>query len=131
MKKIVLAMVAMMSMTVAFAGNNEKNVVKVQNAAEVAAAALDQNYDMTVNYRSLASTLGLNSYQMQAVEIIHNKFVEEMAAAQDAHNDERAHLVKKATDKELQFMGFVLNDKQYDKFSQLLNLTLANRGLLK
>lgn len=130
MKKIVLTFVAMMSMTLAFAGNNEKDVEKTQKAPEASALSLNQNYDMAINYRALATTLGLNNYQMQAVELIHEKYVEEMAAAKSAGDNDRDRLVKQATDKELRYMGFVLNDQQYDKFSQLLNLTLNNRGLL-
>ncbi|MBM6992384.1 MAG: hypothetical protein I3J02_03850 [Prevotella sp.] len=124
MKKIVLSMVAMMSMTMAFASESEKT-------PEVTATNMVQNYDMRVNYRTLASTLDLNDYQMEAVELIHNKFVNEMKNAETADAAVRQDMVKKAADKELQFMSYVLDGKQYDKYAKLLNLTLNNRGLLK
>ena len=124
MKKIVLSLVAMMSMTVAFANESEKT-------PEVTATNMVQNYDMRVNYRNLASTLALTEYQIEAVQLIHDKFVNEMKSAANAGESERGSLVKKAADKELQYMGYVLSGKQYDKFSKLLNLTLSNRGLLK
>ncbi len=124
MKKIVLSMAAMMTMTVAFASKSEK-------APEVTATNMVQNYDMRVNYRNLASTLDLNDYQREAVELIHNKFVNEMKSAETADASVRQDLVQKAADKELQYMSYVLNGKQYDKFAKLLNLTLSNRGLLK
>lgn len=120
----------MMSMTVAFAGNREKSTGKMQKAPEVNAFTMQQNYDMTVDYRSLAVALGLNNYQMKAVAIVHDTYIAEMNAALEAQADDRKELVKQATDKELQFMSYVLNASQLDKFTQLLNLTLSNRGLL-
>ena len=129
MKKIVLVLVAMLSMTTVFAENTEKNG-KTQKAPEVTVATMNNNYDMSIKYRSLASKLELNDYQREAVQLIHNKFVTEMRNAQSANDAERKGLVKKASDKELQYMGYVLNDKQYNMFSTLLSLTLGNRGLL-
>ncbi len=123
-------MVAMMSMTLAFAGNGDGNTTKGEKTPEVSATNMTQSYDMTLNYGSLASALDLTDYQKQAVEIIHNKFVGEVKDAQSADAAERQSLVNKAADKELQFMSYVLDNKQYNKFAKLLNLTLNNRGLL-
>ena len=122
-------MVAMLSMTMAFAGNNEKDANKSVNAAQAVAVAAP-NYDMTVNYRVLGTTLGLDDYQMEAVQIVHNNFVRDMDKAAQADAAQRKELVKAAAARELQYMGYVLNDKQYSKFNTLLNLTLSNRGLL-
>jgi hypothetical protein len=131
MKKIVLTLIAILSMTMAFAGEREKNHGKVNEAHEVTVLSMDQNYDMTLNYRKLGSTLGLNGYQMEAVELIHGKFVNEMKQAERAEASERRGLVQEAAGKELKYMRYVLDDAQYDKFATLLNLTLSNRGLLK
>ena len=53
-----------------------------------------------------------------------------MDKAAQADAAQRKELVKAAAARELQYMGYVLNDKQYSKFNTLLNLTLSNRGLL-
>ena len=85
MKKIVLMLVAMMTMTVANAENENNNTVQAANA-----------YDMTVNMRKLAVTLGLNLDQMEAVQDIHHQFCNEMMLASQAEGDERKELVEKA-----------------------------------
>ena len=130
MKKIVLTLIAILSVTMAFAGEREKNHGKVNNAQEVTVQTMDQNYDMTLNYRKLGSTLGLNGYQMKAVELIHDKFVNEMKDAERAEASDRKELVQEAAGKELKYMRYVLDGDQYDKFATLLNLTLSNRRLL-
>ena len=124
MKKIVLTLVALMSMTLTFASNKSK-------APEVTATNMNQNYDMRVNYARLANTLQLNADQEEAVQTIHEQFIRDMHKAGQAEEASRKDLVKKAADKEMKYMRYVLNNKQYDTFSTLLNLTLANRGLLK
>ena len=60
MKKIVLMLVAMMTMSMANAENENNNTVQAANA-----------YDMTVNMRKLAVTLGLTFDQIEAVQDIH------------------------------------------------------------
>ncbi len=118
-------------MTMAFAGEREKNHGKVNSTQEVTALDMDQNYDMTLNYRRLGSALGLNNYQMEALESIHDKFVDEMKNAEHAKASDRKELVQEAASKELKYMRYVLDTDQYGKFTTLLNLTLSNRGLLK
>ena len=103
MKKIVLTLAAVMTMSMAFA--NTENIP--ENAPEVTEASTAANYDMTVNY------------------------INDMRKAANAEASERAELVKKAATKELKYMHYVLNEKQYRKYNTLLNLTLENRGLLK
>jgi hypothetical protein len=130
MKKIVLTFAAMMTMTMAFAGNDNDVAGNGEKAPEVSAVSMINNYDMSVNYKSLAGVLSLSDYQAQAVEIVHSQFVRDMKAAATAQEAQRGDMVKKAADKELQYMSYVLDKSQLKKFSQLLNLTLANRGLL-
>jgi hypothetical protein len=131
MKKIVMTLAAMLSMTMAFAGNSSKKGNETQKAPEVTVANMDQNYDMSLNYNSLASALQLDNYQMEAVQIIHNKFVGEMNEAAQADVAERGDMVKQAADKELKYMSYILTRDQHRKFTTLLNVTLNNRGLLK
>ena len=119
MKKIVLMLVALMSMTtVAFAeGENAK-------AANETAA-----YDMRVNYSKLANALGLSIDQLESVEDVHKTFCIEMMNAAYAPKDERKSMVDKAFEKNLKYMRYILNSNQYSKYLQLLNATMNNRGL--
>ena len=50
-------------------------------------------------------------------------------AAQQAEGDERAALVEQAVKKDVRYMHYVLDQKQYRKYLLLLNTTLRNRGL--
>ena len=120
MKKIVLLVVAMFSMTMSYAENENNNAVQ-----DV------QNYDMTVNMRKLAVALGLTLDQMEVVSDIHRNFCSEMMVAAYADGDSRAALVEKAVDKDVRYMRYVLDSKQYDRYMTLLNATLENRGLKK
>ena len=118
MKKIVLMVVAMFTMTTSFAENENNNAVKSVEA-----------YDMTVNMRKLAVTLELTSDQLEAVQDIHNAFCKEMMLAATAHSSEREALVDTAVKKDVRYMHFILDEKQYKKYLSLLNTTLINRGL--
>ena len=70
MKKIVLVMFAMLSMTTAFAENENANRVNVANV-----------YDMSLNIRKLGEALGLTFDQMETVADIHRTFCGEMMIA--------------------------------------------------
>jgi len=110
--------VALLSMTMTFAENeNTKNVTNVEA------------YDMSVNMRKLSVALGLTTDQMEAVENIHNTFNAEMQMAAHAEENDRQERVKKAVERDVKWMHYVLNDKQYRTYLTLLNTTLNNRGL--
>jgi len=118
MKKIVLLVVAMFSMTMSYAENENNNAVESV-----------QTYDMSVNMRKLAVALGLTLDQMEVVTDIHENFCKEMMLAAYADADDRAEMVDKAVNKDVRYMHYVLNEKQYRKYQTLLNITLVNRGL--
>lgn len=118
MKKIVLTVVAMLSLTFAHAEDEKVNMVNRIQA-----------YNMHVNYDRLAQSLGLTMDQKEAVEDIHRTFIIEMRNAGEAPNDERPEMVKKAVYRDLQNMQVVLNKEQYKKYNAILNATLNNRGL--
>ena len=120
MKKIVLVMFAMLSMTTAFAENENANRVNVANV-----------YDMSLNIRKLGEALGLTFDQMETVADIHRTFCGEMMIASQSHKDDQKGLVEKAVNKDLKHMSYVLTGKQYQKYERLLNATLENRGLNK
>ncbi len=95
---------------------------KAENVTNVEA------YDMSVNMRKLSVALGLNTDQMEAVESIHNTFNAEMQLAAQADESDRKELVNKAIDRDIKWMHYVLNQKQYRTYLMLLNATLNNRG---
>ena len=118
MKKIVLTIVAMLSMTMAFAEDENTNAVNNVQA-----------YNLNVNYDKLADCLGLTYDQQEAVEDVHKSFCADMMNAAVASKDERKAIMDKAIDKDLKYMHYILNDKQYRKYLLLLNTTINNRGL--
>jgi len=116
MKKILLTVVAMFCMTVAFAENEEtKNV---------------EAYNMNVNMTSIQRALSLNKEQVEQFADLHKTFCAEMMFAANAKADDVDALVRKAVNKDLQYMGYILNKEQYRKYVMLLNMTMTNRGLL-
>lgn len=118
MKRLFLAVVAVLSMTTTFAGN--ENTESITGASD---------YDMSVNMRRLGTSLGLTFDQMESVEEVHRMFCVEMMMAAQAHNDDRAKLVDSAVEKDLKYMGYILTPVQFEKYRLLLDTTLNNRGL--
>ena len=120
MKKMFLTLVAMLSMTTAFAEG--ENAASVNNV---------EAYELNVNMNKLSSALNLADDQKEAVAEIHHTFVSElMFAAQYGSNDRKA-LVDRAIENDVKWMRYVLNDKQMRTYLTLLNTTLNNRGLRK
>jgi hypothetical protein len=70
MKKMILTMVAMLSMTMAFAEN--ETAASVNNV---------EAYDMSVNMNKLSDALALTVDQVEAVAEIHHTFAAEMMFA--------------------------------------------------
>ena len=115
MKKIVLTLVALMSMTTIFAENDGMNTTEA--------------YNMTVNMKNLARTLNLSKDQVESVAEVHKTFSSEMMFAAQYGKEERTKMVEKAINKDLAYMNYILNKDQYRKYVMLLNMTLINRGL--
>jgi hypothetical protein len=88
-----------------------------------------ETYDMSVNMRKLSVALGLTTDQMEAVESIHNTFNAEMQLAALANESDRKEKVEKAVERDIKWMHYVLDQKQYRVYLMLLNTTLNNRGL--
>jgi hypothetical protein len=115
MKKIVLTLVALMSMTTIYAENEGMNTTEA--------------YNMTVNMKNLARTLNLSKDQVESVAEVHKTFSSEMVFAAQYGKEERTKMVEKAVNKDLAYMNYILNKDQYRKYVMLLNTTLTNRGL--
>ena len=118
MKKIVLTIVALMSMTMTFAEN--------ESAANLNTV---ESYNMTVNMRQLAKALNLSNDQVESVAEVHKTFSAEMMFAAQYGKDERTKMMDKAINKDIAYMNYILNREQFRKYLMLLNVTLVNRGL--
>jgi len=118
MKRLFLTMVAVLSMTMTFAEN--------ENAASLNST---EAYDMTVNMKMLAKALNLTTDQYESVAEIHKTFAAEMMFAAQSKGEERNKMVEKAINKDLAYMDYILSKEQYRKYVKLLNVTLLNRGL--
>jgi Spy/CpxP family protein refolding chaperone len=118
MKRLFLTMVAVLSMTMTFAEN--------ENAASLNST---EAYNMTVNMNKLAKALNLTTDQYESVAEIHKTFSAEMMFAAQSKGEERNKMVEKAIKKDLAYMDYVLSKDQYRKYVKLLNVTLLNRGL--
>lgn len=120
MKKIVLTLVAVMSMTMGFAADAKNNT----NAKLEA-------YNITLNYDRLGNVLNLTQDQIDGMKDIHKTFHAEMMNAATADEADKDAMVNKAVEKDLKYMSYILTGKQMEKYELLLKTTLRNRGLLK
>ena len=118
MRKIVMTLVAFMTITMAFAGNSDAKSFHETDA-----------YDMHVSIRRLGTTLGLTLDQMDAVKYVHKMFRTDMLDASKASADKKAEKVNEAVEKNFTYMSYVLDKKQMAKYTTLINTTLASRGL--
>lgn len=90
MKRLFLTVVAMMSLTLTFAENENMNSV---NNAEA--------YNLSVNMNALSKALNLANDQREAVSEIHKTFCSEMMFATQYGKDERNARVDAAIRKDL------------------------------
>lgn len=118
MKKIVLAIVAMLSMTMAKAENENLNTTNATSA-----------YAFDVNMKSLSRALLLSSDQFDAVSGIQNTFNIEMMNAATADRSDRTELTKTAVKHCLRHLSQVLDRDQMRKYISILNATFNNRGI--
>ena len=116
MKKIILTVAAVMVMTMGYAKTQKTTAVR--NV---------ENYSFTFNLRGLAVTLGLTDYQMEAVKVINDNLNEDLASAATAGRHERHKLFREAFRKDARYMRYVLDDKQYDTYMKLVEITLQNK----
>ena len=113
MKKIVLTLVAMMAVTLSFAKSSN----------------VDKRFDMSCDIYSLAVVLDLDESQMDAVEMIQDKFSDEMQSLANMKGRQLRHGIHQAVRKDAEQMRQVLNDKQFNSYMRILFATLRNRNL--
>ena len=126
MKKIVLTMVAMISLSYGYAKTKSFNHEQFKMSF---VQDKEARFDMSVDMRRLAATLDLNDEQMETVEAILNCFNNDMQSAASVRGPQCRHLVHEAVSKDIHRMHRVLNDKQFNTYMILLGTTLRNRGL--
>ena len=120
MKKMILTLVAMLSMTTAFA------------EGEMAMGTSNMEaYELNVNMDKLSEALNLADDQKEAVADIHHTFASELMFAAQYNDTDRKKLVARALENNIKWMRYVLNDKQFRTYRVLLNSTVNNRGLNK
>ena len=115
---MILTMVAMLSMTTAFAEG--ENVANVSNL---------EAYELNINMNKLSDVLELADDQKEAVADIHHTFASELMFAAQYSNNDRKVLLARAIDNDVKWMRYVLNEKQMRTYLMLLNITMNNRGL--
>lgn len=116
MKKIVLTIIAVLSMTMTYAEttkNTEKSV-----------------YAMKVNDHALARSLALTEYQQYAVSEIMTRFKWDMQRVAKSNDADRQKKLRKAVSRNLTSLSKVLTPEQYRKYNVLINATFVNRGII-
>lgn len=130
MKKLVLTMVALMTMSFSYA---ETNSFKAENNVENFLMGFmknqDTRFDMSVDMRRLADKLDLTEDQLEVVEVIQDNFTEEMQSLASVRGPRQRHLVHQAVRKDIHQMQRILNDKQFSTYMMLLGATLQNKHL--
>jgi hypothetical protein len=119
MKKFFLMMVMMFTMSVySFAEDN--NATKLTNT---------EKYELKVNHRKLAYVLDMSKDQMEMSDEIISELERDMFFASCMNTEESSEkIVANAVKKNIRYMSYILNNKQYRKYLMLLNLTLEHRG---
>ena len=117
---MILTMVAMLSMTAAFAEG--------EKAAEVSNL---EAYELDINMNKLSDALSLADDQKEAVENIHHTFAAELKFAAEYGKKDRDEMVKRAISNDVKWMRYILNKYQMHTYLKLLNVTMMNRGLTK
>ena len=117
---MILTLVAMLSMTTAFAEGESAASVNNMEA-----------YELNVNMNKLSEALNLADDQKEAVADIHHTFASELMFAAQYSNNERKMFLARAIDNDVKWMRYVLDDSQMRTYLKVLNATLNNRGLNK
>ena len=88
-----------------------------------------EKYELKVNHRKLACALDMSKDQMEISDEIISELERDMVFASSMNTEEsRDKIVANAVKKNIRYMSYILNDKQYRKYLMLLNLTLVHKG---
>jgi len=112
-------MVMMLTMSV-YSFAEDSNATKLANT---------EKYELKVNHRRLACVLDMSNDQMEMSDEILSELERDMAFASCMDTEESSEkIVANAVKKNIRYMSYILNDKQYRKYLMLLNLTLEHKG---
>ena len=135
MKRLYVSVVALLSMTMAFAGNgNETKSANDCNGCDSTATGKGKTeaaYDINYNLRRMGETLGLTLSQMNSVDALNRSFNDDLKALVGAADADRKALLDNAVANDFKRMSYVLTPAQLSKYEILINATLANRGMEK
>ena len=129
MKRIVMTLVAVMTLTLGYAKTEVSSIQHVNHNYASFDKLNKERFDMNCDMRRLAVVLDLTESQMDVVEVIQQIFVDEMRSLADVRGPQCRLLVHQAVKKDMTRMQRVLNDKQFDTYSTLLRTTLKNKRL--
>jgi hypothetical protein len=117
-KRMMMMVVAMLSMTMTFAEN--ETAANLNNI---------EAYEMNINVNRLAKALDLNKDQKAMFQDVLDVFERELKLVGQLHKDDREAQLDRVLEWDLKNMHYVLDADQYRKYVMLLNITLQNRGL--
>ncbi|MBQ8520219.1 MAG: hypothetical protein IJ456_02315 [Bacteroides sp.] len=115
MRKLFLGVALMLGVCAAFAGNKNENE--------------SRKWDMNINMEKLGRCLNLKGGQYDEVYGINEYFTEKMRTVAHVKAEKQGQRVREAVYGNFKMMKQALNDDQYRKYVQLMNLTLKNKGL--
>ena len=121
MKKILLTVVAAMTMTLGFAETKNNQAEQVQS--------VEISFDLSFDVRRLADKLQLTSEQIEAVQVISDNLNRELATAAQTPGFGQMIQTEKAINKDVRHMRRILNDKQYNTYMMLLGTTIRNQRM--
>lgn len=116
MKKIILTVIAVLSMTTATAENENMNSTNA--------------FSMNVKMENLGRALNLSNDQLEVVKDVHSSFCADMMNAAAADKADRKEMVNMAVKRDLIYMRALLDREQFRKYRAILNATFVNRGLI-
>ena len=135
MKRLYVSVVALLSMTMAFAGNgNETKNANNGNVCDSTATGKGKTeaaYDINYNLRRMGEPLALTLSQMNSVDALNRSFNDDLKALVGAADADRKALLDNAVANDFKRMSYVLTPAQLSKYEILINTTLANRGMEK
>ncbi|MBP5799349.1 MAG: hypothetical protein J6W43_05520 [Prevotella sp.] len=121
MKKIILTVVAAMTMTLGFAETKNNQAEQVQS--------VETSFDLSFDVRRLADKLQLTSEQIEAVQAISNSLNRELETAAQTKGFGQMIQTEKAISKDMRHMRRILNDKQYNTYVMLMGTTIRNQRM--
>ncbi len=122
MKKVIIAVAAIMMATANVNAQEKVENVNINNATPI-------NYEFNVNMRSLSRFLNLTEDQEEIMEYASDNFKYSLKRVERSKEEKRGARMQAALNTNLAYAHKVLDDKQYRKYLSLMNNSLRNKGL--